>query len=151
MCFIVLLNFAWRPNVNATIHPASRFGSASGSSNPPSTPGPRHCHALQLTWLASCWAVYHLKKNSRVESGLAFLTRLSPCSPAPTVSISLSFCLSNCHPSSLRPSRHCQLLPNSSVDCKQLVSLVSIFFLLLFLLRFYLNILCLISVGKFRK
>lgn len=79
------------------------------------------------------------------NSRLAFLSRHSPCSPASSVSLSLSHSLSV--QLSAKFIKHklalgtvLVWLPNSLAVCKQLVSLLSMLFL-----RLYLAVLCLIS------
>lgn len=81
-----------------------------------------HCHALQLAWLASCWAVYHLQRqlSTRISHSPFALFTCRSCLALSTfyfLSLSLPFCLtlcltlclSNCHPSSLRTSWHWEL------------------------------------------
>lgn len=109
MSFIVLLNFAWRPMQNATTHrtptPMYQFQFPS-----PLPPPCIHCHALQLAWLASRWAVYHLQRelSTRIsQSPLALFTCLISLSLP--LSRCLSLCLSNCQRSSLRTSWHWEL------------------------------------------
>lgn len=78
--------------------------STSSNSPPPCI----HCHALQLAWLASRWAVYHLQRelSTRIsQSPLALFTCLI-CLALPPF---LSLCLSNCQRSSLRTSWHWEL------------------------------------------
>lgn len=101
MSFIVLLNFAWRPMQNATTHrtPTLLY---QFQFPPPCI----HCHALQLAWLASRWAVYHLQRelSTRIsQSPLALFTCLI------CFALSPSLCLSNCQRSSLSTSWHWEL------------------------------------------
>lgn len=139
MSFIVLLNFAWRPMQNATTHRTPTPGS--GTSNSPPLP------PAYIVMLFSLLGSHHAgpfiicSENSR----LAFLSRHSPCSPASSVSLSLSHSLSvqlsaKFIKNKLALGTVLVWLPNSRAVFKQLVSLLSMLFL-----RLYLAVLCLIS------
>lgn len=105
-----------------------------------------HCHALQLAWLASRWAVYHLQRelSTRIsQSPLALFTCLICLALSPSLSLSLPLSVqlsAKFIKNKLALGTVLVWLPNSLAVCKQLVSLLSMLFL-----RLYLAVLCLIS------
>lgn len=93
-----------------------------------------HCHALQLAWLASRWAVYHLQRelSTRIsQSPLALFTCLICLALPPFLSVCLSLSVqlsAKFIKNKLALGTVLVWLPNSLAVCKQLVSLLSFCF-----------------------